>query len=225
MRCGKAKEWLSLEMDDQLPPDRIIGLEKHMEVCQQCRAYRADLTMGRRMLNATTPELAENFDWRLQLKLNQTLQQSAQAAASPWQEGPSGFGRWMRNFGASAALGMAAVLLIAIVIGPTFFPGDNGAESPVAGLDNAPSASLVADSGDRLPLTRGYNSFSSTGFGLQQNVSATRFGLSDAEMMQRLRQENQNLKWLLHHYRQENESLKARLDTSGTNRVVETQGR
>jgi predicted anti-sigma-YlaC factor YlaD len=86
MRCAKAREHLSDQRDEQLGPDQIGHLDRHLDSCTECREYKADLALGSRLIAATEPELPANFEWKLQLKLNQTLQEAAGDAAYPWQE-------------------------------------------------------------------------------------------------------------------------------------------
>lgn len=118
MRCTKAREFISLDLDGQLPPDRAAGLTCHLDACGECRGYREDLAAGRRLLAAGEPQLSENFEWRLQLRLNQTLARAAAQAIHPWQDGRAERGAWWRNFGAASAVGLAAVLAVAMMAGP-----------------------------------------------------------------------------------------------------------
>ncbi len=37
MRCSKAREDISLDLDGQLPPDRAAGLTRHLDDCGECR--------------------------------------------------------------------------------------------------------------------------------------------------------------------------------------------
>lgn len=116
MKCGKAQEWISLQMDDQLEPEHVARLQEHLEACDDCRQYRDDLQLGLRMMHATEPQLPENFDWKLQLRLSQAMREAARDAAYPWPERTSGWRSWLGRAGASAAVGMAAVLLVALVM-------------------------------------------------------------------------------------------------------------
>lgn len=118
MRCGSAREWLSLAMDGQLPPDRTISLEKHLQQCAECHSYREDLQVGQRLLRATEPQLSENFEWRLQLKLNQTLREAARTAVLPWETRPTGLRRWFGSVGLATAGSLAAVLLVGLLVLP-----------------------------------------------------------------------------------------------------------
>ncbi len=61
MRCNKAQENISLQFDGALPPDLTGSLSTHLDGCADCREYRDDLLMGSRMLEATEPELPENY--------------------------------------------------------------------------------------------------------------------------------------------------------------------
>jgi len=152
MRCGKAREHISLDLDGQLRPDRATGLMRHLDECADCRRYREDLVLGRRLLAATEPQLPENFEWRLQLKLNQTLAQAAAESLHPWHERPADRGAWLRNFGAAAAVGMAAVLAVAMLAGPHIMPTTDttapAVSSPVV------DARQAVGGGDRLDLDR-----------------------------------------------------------------------
>jgi hypothetical protein len=144
MNCRKARQWISLERDDQLAPEHVAPLQDHLERCEDCRGYRADLDVGLRMLAATTPELPETFDWKLQLRLSQTLREAAQAEA-PWPDAPHPWRQWFGRAGISAALGLAAVLAVAMVA-PTQL-------APVLGRDAATVAE--APQQPRLPLQTG----------------------------------------------------------------------
>ncbi len=126
MRCNKVREWLSLELDDQLPPDKTFSLDEHLEHCEECRTYRTDLQLGHRLLRATEPQLSENFEWRMQLKLNQTLREMARLATLPWDEPSWSLRPWLRNFGLATAAGLAAVVAVAMLILPVPEARDGG---------------------------------------------------------------------------------------------------
>lgn len=113
MLCRRSRAWISLALDGVLPPDRTVALTAHLERCAGCRAHREDLLLGRRLLAATTPRPSENLEWRIQLKLNQALQEAARAASSPLAEPAPGLGRWWRLAGAAAVAGLALTLAAA----------------------------------------------------------------------------------------------------------------
>ncbi len=50
MRCSKAHEFLSLEMDGVLPPDATVNLRDHLDECNDCSQYREDMLVGSRLL-------------------------------------------------------------------------------------------------------------------------------------------------------------------------------
>lgn len=119
MRCSRARDYLSRDLDGMLPPDATVGLREHVDGCADCQAFREDLVFGRRLLAATEPSLPDNFDWKLQLRLNQALQQRAGETAYPWFEEPRARrGTWLPAFGAATSLGLAAVLAFAVFLGP-----------------------------------------------------------------------------------------------------------
>lgn len=110
---------MSRDLDGMLPPDVTVGLREHVDGCRDCQAFREDLVLGRRLLAATEPRLPDNFDWKLQLRLNQALQQRAGETAYPWHEEPQvRRGAWLPAFGAATSLGLAAVLAFAVFLGP-----------------------------------------------------------------------------------------------------------
>ena len=158
MRCNKARENLSLELDGILPPDSTIDLQKHLDACADCRQYREDLLLGQRLLAATEPQLSENFEWRLQLKLNQTLQAAAGRVDYAWADDSPRWWPWLRNFGAAASVGLAAVLTVAMLTGPGDTPlAPTTSPQPLvagrlAGPNEAPPTAQLAGESDRSTL-------------------------------------------------------------------------
>jgi len=234
MRCQKVRDYISQEMDELLPPAVTGDLTSHLDSCSDCRDYREDLRLGRRAIAATTPELSDNFEWKLQLKLNQTLQQTVGQSAFPWEETDPDKWRWVRNFGAAAAVGMAAVLALAMFLGPVGGPRDAGnpdlnPNSPglVQYINDVPGGS------DRLPLVgarspnRGLYSS-----GTQRSVSAGGFSRSsgtifdrgwsghnetDIRIIQGLRIINKQLNRQVSLQQKEIRGMRALLDTIDTN--------
>ncbi len=218
MRCNKAQEYLSLELDGVLPPDATVQLTSHLDGCGDCREFREDLLMGRRILQATEPELPDNFDWKLQLRLNQALKETAGEVSYPWEEKPVDRYRWLRNFGSAAAVGMAAVLALAIFTGPTD-------QSP---MPAAYEQSVSFQGSDRLPLQQKYN----FGSGLTRQVSGgsplvrpsvnsrnldkgwSGQQMKDARTIQALREKNRRLNTMLYQTQRQNNWMRAQLDTS-----------
>ena len=234
MRCQKVRDYISQEMDELLPPAVTGDLASHLDSCSDCREYREDLLVGRRAITATTPDLSDNFEWKLQLKLNQTLQQTAGQSAFPWEEENPDKWRWVRNFGAAAAVGMAAVLALAMFLGPVGSPGDGGTANF---SDNSPAGaqttSIGAGRSDRLPLFSGHISnrglYSS---GIQQPVSAggvnrssgtifdrgwSRHNTNDVRTIQGLMIQNNLLNRQLGIQQKEIMGMRAQLDTINAN--------
>lgn len=226
MRCSKAQEYLSLEQDGMLPPGATVQLSEHLDSCAGCREYREDLLLGRRFLQATEPELPDNFDWKLQLRLNQALKEAAGEVAYPWEEDTGGRWTWVRNFGTAAAVGMAAVLALAIVMGPSLnlVPQTyDGAPTMFAGKNTS------SPGGDRLPLERsldfgrGFSRTVSGSPGLNKNTAQgpvllqqgwSGRDLRDLKTINSLRQDNQFLNRRLRDVQKENDLLRTKLDTS-----------
>ena len=230
MRCSKAREYVSQEIDAILPPDATGKLRGHLDSCSDCRQYHEDLLMGQRLLAATEPELPENFEWKLQLKLNQALQQSAGEVNYPWSEessaGESSSDRWswLRNFGAATAVGLAAVLALAMFFGPT----DTGNMNAPQAIRSERSTVAATDRrGLMFPPGNGglYQSeiqqrVSSNGSRVSNGSGILDRGWSgsnteDLIAIRRLRVENQRLANTLLQYQHVNALLRAQLDTSG----------
>jgi len=226
MRCSKAKEFISQDLDAVLPPDATGNLRDHLDACDDCREYREDLLLGSRILAATEPELPDNFEWKLQLKLNQAIQQAAGETHYPWQEEKVDRWVWLRNFGAATAVGLAAVLALAMFFGPT----GQGTSGNQFASRNA-SQPVAAVQSDRRPLFQPGNGGLSRS-GVQSMVSTSGGGSTsrngyldrrwsgsstpDWQTIGRLRQENQRLTIRLLQYQRANAMMRAQLDTSGT---------
>ncbi len=235
MRCHKVKDYISQEMDEHLPPDVTVDLTEHLDSCAECREFRDDLLLGRRVMSATAPVLPDNFEWKLQLKLNQTLQRTAGETAYPWTETDQDKWRWVRNFGAAAAVGMAAVLALAVFIGPENGPGDavqavsrEGSSGEVqttsAGAGNSDRLPLFVDrsrrgglygSGMQRPVAAGGSSISRTGGLFDRGWSG--HDLEDLRTIQRLRIQNGQLNRDLFRQQQTIRGMRAQLDTIDTN--------
>lgn len=226
MRCSKAQEFLSLDLDGALPPSKTTNLQEHLDQCAACRSYREDLRLGQRLLGATEPELPENFDWKLQLRLNQTLKETAGEVAYPWIEAQPTRGQWLRNFGTAASVGLAAVLALGIILGPDPSSTSNG--SPAAArVEGQPVASLS----DRLPLESPFNVNSAAGRTVS-SVSPFRPAnpgsrildrgwsgrdLEDLRTIQNLRQDNEKLQRMLVQSTRQLQLMRAQLDTTKDN--------
>lgn len=122
MLCRRARDWISLSLDGMLPPDRTVALLAHLERCGGCRAWREEVQLGQRLLAATTPRLSENFEWRLQLKLNQTLQEAARAATSPFAAAEQGWRRWFQGAALASVGGVAVVVALSLFLLPPHRP-------------------------------------------------------------------------------------------------------
>ncbi len=233
MRCTNARRFLSQAMDEQLPPAVTRQLDEHLDGCRNCRDFREDLVLGRRLLGATEPSLPENFDWRLQLRLNQALQHAAGETAYPWLEEKPPRRAWAGSFTTAAAFGLAAVLALAMFIGPVDRTASVGS-GRVAGF--AGSLPVTARVSDRLPLTRsagsplsrprGIRHSVSRSLGLGEGASDGNFALDrgwsgnhleDLMTIQELRLRNQRLNNQLYQYQREIALLRERLDRPDSN--------
>jgi hypothetical protein len=248
MRCSKARDYLSRDIDGLLPPDATAGLLVHLDACEECRSFREDLQTGRRLLAATEPQLPDNFDWKLQLRLNQALQQRAGETAYPWLEDEPATrrGAWWPAFGAAASVGLAAVLAVAVFMGPQRgAPVMTAAVGPAPVVATAPAnepalapsttatspAASLAGRSDRRSLfgaprggglyDQGIGRSVATGARVAQPGAVIDRGwsgnrLEDLQTIQRLRERNDQLLRMVYQYEMQMRTLKARLDTTGT---------
>ena len=244
MRCSKARDYLSRDMDGLLPPDATAGLRDHVDKCRECQSFREDLALGRRLMAASEPQLPDNFDWKLQLRLNQALQQRAGETAYPWQEeSASRRNAWLPAFGAATSIGLAAVLAFAVFLGPERTSAPMVAAAPgrstpavvsasaLPAADNtATDAVAVAGRADRRSLFGAPRGSSLYGSGIQRSVStgsrAIQTGtaidrgwsgdrIEDLRKIQQLRVQNEQLASQLLRTQLELRRLKAQLDTTG----------
>jgi len=226
MRCSKAREYVSWDLDAVLPPDATGKLREHLDQCGDCRQYRTDLLLGQRLMAATEPELPENFEWKLQLKLNHALQQTAGEAHYPWQSETADRWAWLRNFGAATAVGLAAVLALAMFFGP-----ETTGLGPARIAQRNDSSPVTATASDRRALFQPGNGglYRSTtqrlvsGDGRTVDGGSAYLGRSwagpnteDLITIRRLNVENRRLNNLMLQYQRSNTMLRAQLDTSGT---------
>jgi len=222
MRCQQAEDYIGRELDAVLVPEAIGKLREHLDVCENCQQFRADLLVGQRLLAATEPQLPDNFEWKLQLKLSQVLNQVAAEQYYPWHTETHDRWGWVRNFGAATAVGLAAVLALAMLVGPFGLTGG----TPSSGVKPGAPSQIAASSSDRRPLLQP-RSRGPVGFGVQhvgtagnvRGVGQRRWSnsLSEEQLtIWRLRAENQQLHQVLLESQRLNALMKARLDTSGS---------
>ena len=143
MLCRRARDWISLSLDGMLPPDRTVALLAHLERCAGCRAWREEVQLGQRLLAATAPRLSENFEWRLQLKLNQTLQEAARAATSPFAAPEPGWRRWFQGAALASVGGVAVVVALSLFLLPPRRPAPT-----FLALPSVPSSVVTPADGD-----------------------------------------------------------------------------
>jgi hypothetical protein len=225
MRCGKARTMINLEMDGMLPPEQTPHLNEHLAQCADCREFRADLELGGRMIRSTAAEPSDAFEWKLQLKLNQALQEAA-GNGTPWEENERGswFG-WLRTFGLSSAAGLALVLAVTTWILPHGLDRAADVSGPVAAR-SVDAADAAAARTDRLSLQPATPVFSFGGNGAAGRVVSGGAFLSGGDSwldggpdarrsFSALQAEVQHLRSQLQASRLENARLMALLEGSG----------
>lgn len=228
MKCNKAQQWLSLEMDGRLTPEHVPLLQQHLTACDTCRSYRDELLISRRLLRATTQALPESFDWKLQLRLNRALREAAGQASYPMSQPAATWRRWFARAGASATLGLAAVLALALVL-PSKMVAPPGGQTVASNqqltqrlpLQPTPPATPIFDT-TRRPLDAGFTmNRQSGGLGLQQGVSSNSLGRTfwsganerDLLRIRQLEQELESMRRRLQARERQVMGLQAKLDS------------
>lgn len=139
MRCSKARAYISDALDSRLDERHALDLSGHLDDCPDCLRHQQLLTDARVLLRQEEAVPSENFEWKVQLKIQQALREKA---ADP--EPVRGWGFW-RPALASAA-GVAVVVLVAgglILSPPTGQSPATGPAAPGSGMRLAESQ--VAD--------------------------------------------------------------------------------
>lgn len=133
MRCSKAREFISDALDSRLGESHALDLSRHLGDCPDCLRHQQVLTDGRALLRQEMVEPPENFEWKVQLGIQQALREKAAPAE------PVAGWRFWRPARASAA-GVAAVVLVAG--GLMLAPADRSPSGP----DATSGSFRVADS-------------------------------------------------------------------------------
>jgi hypothetical protein len=131
MKCSDVRLLISTSMDETLAEYERAGLARHLASCADCVQYQSQLAQGHELLRSHLAAPAVNFEWKVQLKIQQALREAAARRESPPRQ------RFWLPVGASALVVAAVVVLVggAWILGRTSLPG---------GLD--PSAGKVTNS-------------------------------------------------------------------------------
>ena len=106
MRCNKAREYISDALDERLDEVRGLELSTHLGGCPDCLQHQSLLERARPLLQQDLVEPSENFEWKVQLKIQQALREKAAPA-----ETAAGWRFWRPAL--ASATSVAAVVLIA----------------------------------------------------------------------------------------------------------------
>ena len=107
MRCNKAKNLVSLAMDEPLAETDRIQIAHHLEACPGCREYQEDLHKCRQLIQQSETAPSANFEWKVQLGIQKALREAAARQSADIQ--PRRF--WLP---ASASAVAAAVVIVAV---------------------------------------------------------------------------------------------------------------
>jgi hypothetical protein len=143
MRCKKAREFISDSLDARLDESNGLELAEHLAACSDCRTHQTVLAEGQALLRQDLVEPSDNFEWKVQLKIQQALRDKAVA-----DEPLSGWKFWR-----PALASAASVALLVVVAGGVLLTRDDPTRSPSpaspaagfalsqpAGLDDADQA-------------------------------------------------------------------------------------
>jgi hypothetical protein len=115
--CSRARELVSLGLDDLLDEVQRIELTAHLGQCEDCLKHQEVLERGRAALQNVLAEPSENFEWKVQLGIQRALRERAAAA-----ERPTG------SFWRPALASAAAVAALVVGLGSWWLP--DGAVQP-----------------------------------------------------------------------------------------------
>lgn len=231
MKCNRFQQWISQEMDGQLAPEHVTPLAEHLQSCDECRGFRHDLQVGVRILRATEPTLGDDFDWKLQLRLSRAMRDAARQS-HPWQDAPSRWRPWLTRAGISGAVGLAAVLSLALLLPPDVMTSGAGTATVAERTSRRlPMQQTVEHGGvdaTRRPLQVDFGTSGSYA-GFQRSVSGrgdfgagslTRVDTPEVVRIRRLERDNETMRRLLFGKDRQIQFLQAQLD-SLTRRAVD----
>lgn len=136
LRCSRAREWVSLALDDQLDEAGRIQLASHLVECADCRQHQMVLEHGSTALRSNLAEPSENFEWRVQLGIQRALRDAA-----------VGSQRASGSFWRPALASAAGVAALVVGLGSFWLLDANvapGGSDPVRSAAQRPAASVVA---------------------------------------------------------------------------------
>lgn len=105
MRCNKAREWISDSLDSRLDERKGLELSEHLADCPDCRTHQTVLEQGQAMLRQEMVEPSENFEWKVQLKIQQALRDKAVA-----DEPLTGWRFWRPALASAASVALLVVV-------------------------------------------------------------------------------------------------------------------
>jgi hypothetical protein len=111
---------ISESLDDRLDESRGLKLSRHLDDCSDCRRHQSVLARGQELLRESFVEPPENFDWKVQLKIQQALREKAGAT-----EPVTGWSFWR-----PALVSASGVAVIVLALGSYVITRGPGATEP-----------------------------------------------------------------------------------------------
>jgi hypothetical protein len=127
MRCSKARELISDSLDSRLDESRGLELSRHLDDCADCRTHESVLQAGQALLRQDLVEPSENFEWKVQLKIQQALRDKVVA-----EEPLTGWRFWRPALASASSVALVVVMAGAFLLSQDSDPGSPSSPSPVA---------------------------------------------------------------------------------------------
>lgn len=143
MRCSKAREFISDALDARLDERTGLDLSLHLDDCPDCRTHQQVLTDGQALLRQEVVQPSENFDWKVQLKIQQALREKA---AGP--DAVSGWAFWRPALASATAVALVVLVGGGLMLAPRWtnspVPSDASGTAGFAVARSAPESGTTA---------------------------------------------------------------------------------
>jgi anti-sigma factor RsiW len=140
MRCGKAQRLISAHLDGELDGSRVPAVKQHLDTCDDCRAFAADVArFTGRLESFTAPDPRWGFTDRLMARIPEGQRSSRFST------------RWL-DLLRPASLGLGATAFCCGVILAVFAMANGELRANATGEEDAVSA-VVGDYFDTLSET------------------------------------------------------------------------
>jgi hypothetical protein len=137
MRCKKARELISDSLDARLDESKGLGLSEHLAACADCRTHQSVLHQGQGLLRQELIEPSDNFEWKVQLKIQQALRDKVMA-----DEPLTGWKFWRPALASAVSVALLVMVAGGVLLTRDDATGPRLQASPAADLAGVQSAAL-----------------------------------------------------------------------------------